>query len=198
MDAGLLLLDGLDDLDDHIDAVLGGAEHLHQGVDVDLGSGNAVLLGLDHQLVKDPQAVIGGLGDSLAAQQGHHLPGRTGDGREDDVALVTLHGNGVDHTGLLAEFHRFHADMGVGAVDADGRVGDFLHQVDEPVEGFNLVVFDGCADVDEIGALLGLNLGQIANPVGVTLGDGLGDGRDGTIDLFTNDDHDRTSCKFSL
>ena len=96
---------GGNDLYVGLNAVFGGAEHLHQGIDVDPVGSNAVLLGLCHDLVKDTQTVRGVLGDAgVVGQQGDDLPALVfrQDG-EDLVDLVTFAGDGVDEAGALAE-----------------------------------------------------------------------------------------------
>ena len=189
MDAGVLLLDGVDDFLDHGDAVLGGAEHLNQRIDVQAAGSDVVLLGLGHQLVKHGQPLLCGLRNALGAQQSDALPGGVCNGGEDNINLVAFHGDGVNQAGLLAELHGLNTDVRVGAVDTDGSVGDLLNQVDHPVEGLHLVVLDGRTHIDKVSASFGLDLRQITDPVLVPLRDCLCNRGNRAVDLFTNQNH---------
>ena len=53
----------------------------------------------------------------------------------------------------------------------------------------DFVVLNGSAHINKVGTGFGLDLGQIADPIGVALGNGLGNGRNGTVNFFANNDH---------
>ena len=191
MDGGIALLDGAHDFLVVGDAVLGGAEHLDQGVNVHAVGGDAVLLGLGHDLVKDLQAVAGGLGNAgIVAQQGHDAPllvlGLGQDG-EDLVHLVAFAGDGVEQTGTAAELVSLHQDVRAGAVHRDGQIGDGLDALDHPLQGLDLFrLGDGSAAVNVGGAGLGLDAGALFDELRVSAGDGVSHSGDGAIDLFAD------------
>ena len=196
MDAGILGADSGDNLHVGLNAVLGGAEHFHQRIDVDPVGSDAVLLGLGHDLVKDPQTVGGVLGNAgVVGQQGNDLPALVlGQNGEDLIDLVALAGNGVDQTGLVAELVSLGQHIGAGAVHGDGQVGDGLDAVDHPVQGLDLLSLrHGSAAVDKSRAGIGLGNGTGLDKLRVPLGNGLCHNRNGAVDFFTNNNH----CTFS-
>ena len=80
--------------------------------------------------------------------------------------------------------------MRVRAVNAQRRLGDGLHQIDQPAHGLILERRrGGRRTVEEVRTCLGLGDGAFLDQRFVVVRDRLLDGRDRAVDFFTNDDH---------
>ncbi|VTR66318.1 hypothetical protein DESC_480028 [Desulfosarcina cetonica] len=191
VDLRILRLDLADDVENDVDAVLGGAEHFHQGVDVQARGIDLVSLGFFHDRGKYRQALLAAFGNArVVTEQRHAAPRGVGNFGEDHVDLVSLHGNRVDQPGFVAQLHGLGTDVGAGAVHRDGRVRGVLHLIDEPSHGFQ---FDGHihrgTHIDVACAGLGLGAGQVFDEIRILFLDRLGYGRNGAVDFFTDDNH---------
>ena len=168
---------------------------------MDAALGYAVLLCLCHDVVQNSDTVFSGLGDTgVVAEQSHDVPLGVGYDREYQVYLVAFAGYGVDHSGALAELHAVEAYLRIRAVYCDLLVGYALDEVDHPFHRLYFVLVNAGAAIDEVlirkdFVLLSCN---VEYPLLVVLGNGLGHGRDGSVDLFSNNNHLTSPVVFSL
>ena len=145
-----------------------------------------------HDLAENSQTVSGVLGDAgVVGQQSNHFPaGIVPDDGEQLVHLVAFAGDRVDDAGLVAELPGFGQNIGAGGVHSDGQIGNFLDAVDHPLQGFQFFALgNGSAAVNVSSAGIGLGDGAGLDELGITLGNGLGYGGDGTVNLFATDYH---------
>ena len=209
VDVGIAALDLLAALGEQREGLLIGGRSLYQRINVQAAGGNAVLLRLGHDLVKDLHPVLHALGNAALAQKRDAAPVGVGNGGEYDVRLhhavgVLLHGHGVDDAGTAAELEGLGADGGAGAVHRDGHMlqllGDgSLHLLDHPLQGLHLHSgIGGRTHVDVQGNRLlkiililgghGLGAGTLADELRVTLRNCLCHRGDGAIEFLTDDD----------
>ena len=86
--------------------------------------------------------------------------------------------------------HHVNDDLGVGAVNAQRRVGNFLDKVHEPLHGLMLDLgLYACAHIDVGGASIGLSLGDVLDVLVVMSLNGLEGLRHETVDFLADDNH---------
>ena len=167
------------------------------GVDVQVAERDAELVRLVDDPLRDLDLLLRVERDAvLVAGEADDVPVRSGDEREEGLALRAFLVDRVDAAGSLrgAFLQKTFQEQRVRAVEAERSVGLFFHDANEPFHG---IVLEGrlggrCA-VQEVGLRRQLDLDALADERFITVRDRLFDGGDRTIYLFANNNHNRVS-----